>query len=226
MESSSSSLSFDRVAGWGAIGVGLGGIAYSIAFLIFLHDGARGAKIANSVILLAGGLVASMVLMVLYDRLRLLDPLWALWGLIIGTAGSIASALHGGFDLAVALKRLPAPEVSQVDARGLATFALIAIGMAIMATLLTRDARYPRRLGRLGQVAAAGLFLVYIGRITLYNPKRPILLVLLVLVGFILNPAWYIWLGRLLTRTDRPAATVASASADRARPLSRLPGGG
>jgi hypothetical protein len=191
----------------------VGGIAYAIAFLVFLHNASRGAKITNSLLLLIGGLATTAVLLALYESLRDIDPLFALWGLILGVAGAVGSSLHGGFDLAVAIRRLKSPDVSQVDARGLATFGFTALGVAVLSWLMTRDRRFPTGLGRLGLVAAAALLLVYLGRISLYNPHRPVLLVLLVIAGFIVTPAWYIWVGWQLWSTREPTTATPVGSA-------------
>jgi ABC-type maltose transport system permease subunit len=80
---------FQKFAGALAIGAGAGGIAYAIAFLVFLYNGSRGSKGAIALLLLLGGLATSAVLVALYDFVREVDPMFALWGLIIGVAGAI-----------------------------------------------------------------------------------------------------------------------------------------
>jgi hypothetical protein len=195
---------FQKFAGVLALGAGGGGVAYAVSFLVFLYDGSRGWKITISVLLLLGGVATSAVLVALYDLVRDVDPLFALWGLIIGLAGAVGSVWHGGLDLAEAIRRIPPRDVSPVDPRGLATFGLTALGIAVLSWLMTRDRRFPSGLGRLGLAAAAGLFLVFLGRISLYNPKRPVLLLPLVIAGFVLTPAWYVWVGLRLRSTREP----------------------
>jgi hypothetical protein len=199
---------FQKFAGALAIGAGAGGIAYAIAFLVFLYNGSRGSKGTIALLLLLGGLATSAVLVALYDFVREVDPMFALWGLIIGVAGAMGSVLHGGLDLAETIREIHPRDVSAVDARGLATFGLTSLGIVTLSWLMTRDRRFPSSLGRLGIAAAAGLILVYIGRISLYNPKRPVLLALLVIAGFILTPAWYIWVGLRLRSTAERAGTT------------------
>lgn len=140
------SKAFQRWTGLSAMGLAVGGIAYSIAFLVFLNGGGRNAKIANSALLLVGGVVMTMVFVALYERLRVVDAAFALWGAIIGIAGAFASALHGGFDPAIAARRLPSPELSGIDPRGLGTFALTAIGVAVLSALMRDPAVFPTRL--------------------------------------------------------------------------------
>jgi hypothetical protein len=188
-------VSFAKIAGWSAIGTAAGGIAYAIAFVIFLHDGARAAKITNSALLLLGGVGTAVVLVALYQLLRDHDHAWALGGLLVGIAGSFASSLHGGTDLALAVRHLHETNVRQTDPRGLATFAFVAASVAVFSWLMRRDPRFSPVLSTLGLIAAAGLMFLYLGRIGLYDPNRPILLALLVLMGFVINPAWYVWVG-------------------------------
>lgn len=210
---------FERFAGRAAIGLAGGGIAYSIVFLVYLHNGSRGTKIADSVFLLLSGLVVSLVLVALYQRLKRIDASFALWATVIGVGGAIASSLHGGYDLGVAIKHLNAPELSQVDPRGLATFGLTAVGVATLSWLMTHDRTFPRGLGYMGVAAGLGLLLTYVGRISLYNPHRSVLLALLVLVGFVLTPGWYAWLGLSLARAKqlpRHASNGSRARADEA----------
>jgi hypothetical protein len=197
---------FQRFASCAAIAAGGGGVAYGIAFLLFLHNGSRSSKIAISLLLLLGGLATSAVLVGLYEWLRDVDGVFALWALILGQVGAVASALHGGFDLARAIRHLSFPDVDAVDPRGLATFGFTGVAIGILAWLMTRDRRFPRGLGRLGLGAAAGLVLLYLGRISLFNPHRPLLLVLLVIMGFVANPAWYLWVGIHLMRRLSPSA--------------------
>lgn len=204
--------SWQRVAGLASLALGPGGIAYSAVFLVFLHSGSRGSKITNSVLLLVGGLGTSLVLVALYSRLREVDPVLALWGAIIGVIGSAGSALHGGFDLASEIRHIPLPNVAQTDPRGLATFGFTGVGLAVASFLMLRDGRFPRRLGQLGLLAAAGLLLTYVGRISLFNPHRPVLLTLLVIVGFVVTPAWYGSLGVHLYSSSRRVAPRSQTS--------------
>jgi hypothetical protein len=50
------------------------------------------------------------------DGVREVDPMFALWGLIIGVAGAIGSVLHGGLDLAETI-RGSLPETSAPSIR-------------------------------------------------------------------------------------------------------------
>ena len=52
-------------------------------------------------------------------------------------------------------------------------------------------------------VAGALLVYVYIGRLTILDPKSGALLPFAVLSGFVVNPLWYAWLGNALLRSAR-----------------------
>lgn len=192
-------VSFERFAGWAAFAVAIGGIAYSLSFVIFLHNGSDAAATMADLCLMLGGFVVTAVLIAVFRRLRESDAEFALWAVVLGFIGAIGSGLHGGFDLAVRVKD-PAGTVSQLaanptDPRGLATFGLTGLALLLISWLILAGGRLPRGLGSLGLVAGALLLVVYIGRLTVYNPKNPFLLTVAVLSGFAVNPAWFAWLG-------------------------------
>jgi hypothetical protein len=55
--------------------------------------------------------------------------------------------------------------------------------------------------------AVGALFLVlYLGRLIIVDPKSPVLLGAAVLSGFVVNPAWFIWLGMALRQEPPPGA--------------------
>ena len=39
------------------------------------------------------------------------------------------------------------------------------------------------------------LIVLYVGRLIIYIPTNPLILLSAVLSGFLVNPIWYIWLG-------------------------------
>jgi hypothetical protein len=49
---------------------------------------------------------------------------------------------------------------------------------------------------------------VYVGRLVILNPKSPGLLTAAVIVGFLVNPIWFGWLGLVLRRTSRIVAVT------------------
>jgi hypothetical protein len=189
-----------------AFAVGIGGFAYSLAFVAVLRGSGEPAAAASAGFLLLGGLLATPVLVAVYLTLRLTSPGMALWALTIGLAGAIGSAIHGGFDLANAINE-PAGNAggfpNAVDPRGLLTFGFAAVGTATVAWLILRGGRLPRGLGLVAAVLAALLLVIYIGRLVVLDPEHPILLVAALATGFVVNPLWWIWLGVELRRRAR-----------------------
>jgi hypothetical protein len=193
---------FERLAGAAALAVAAGGISYSIAFVIFLGDGARWSAYAQSLLLLVGGLATTVVFVALFERLRTVDAGFALWALVIGLFGAFASAVHGAYDLSILLN--PPENVpglpNGLDPRGLGTFALTGLALFVFALLALRGGGLPRRLAYLAIGAAGLLVWVYIGRLVILNPKSAGVLPFAVVLGFVVNPLLYLWLGLTLLR--------------------------
>jgi hypothetical protein len=195
-------VSYERFAGWTSIAVAIGGIAYSLSFVIFLKNGSNTAATVADLALMLGGFAVTAVLIAVFRRLRETDAGFALWAVLLGILGAAGSGFHGGFDLAVQVKD-PAGTVADLaanptDPRGLATFALSGLALLLISWLIIAGGRLPKRLGYLGILAGALLVIVYVGRLTVYNPKNPFLLTMAVLSGFVVNPAWFAWLGLVL----------------------------
>jgi hypothetical protein len=197
------SRAFDRFAGTCALIVGAGGVAYSIAFVVLLQAGGTGSEYAGALLLMVGGLLSTAVFVGLFQRLREVDAGFALWALFLALAGAMGTMLHGGESLALLKNPLGAmgdfPNFA--DPRGLATFAVTGLGVFLFSWLITRDPRAPTRLGYLGYVSALLGLLIYLGRLIILNPKSPGLLTAALLSGFVVNPAWFIWVGLRLRQS-------------------------
>jgi hypothetical protein len=195
--------SFERFGGLCAALAGVAGFGYSAAFTVYLHDGSRGAQYAYSVLLVVGALFSIATFVALYSRLRATGEGFALLGLLLAFAGAYGAVTHGGYDLANLVKP---PSViagdlpSATDPRGLGTFALTGLALAIVGILIVRGRVFPAGLGYLAVLAAGLLVFVYVGRLVILDPTSPGLRVAAVIVGFVVNPAWFLWLGALLWR--------------------------
>jgi hypothetical protein len=208
MSASGDTAEVESLAATCAILAGLAGLLYSLAFLGLVVAGlAPGpGALVSSLMLLLGGLLSSFVLIVVYERVRPAGPMIARWALALGLAGALGAALHGGYDLAnainppasdpIALANLPSP----IDPRGLLTFGVSGLGAFGVALLIRRGGTLPRGLGTLGMVAAVLLVLTYLGRLIILTPTNPLVAGPAALVGLIVNPAWYVWLGLSLRR--------------------------
>ena len=190
--------SYERFAGACAIATGVGGFSYAVAFVLILRSAPKAADTASALFLLFGGILTVIVLVALYQRLRETDPSFALLGLLLGTVAAIGSTVHGAYDLAnivnppgVSLGASPSPP----DPRGVLTFGLMSLSVLTLSWLITRSGTLPRRLGHLGYASAALLLVIYLGRLIVLNPKSPLVLAAALLAGFVVNPAWFVWLG-------------------------------
>lgn len=186
----------------------------SLAFVRCLQAGAFGLLYSISVImlrssllsglfLLLSGLLTTAALVAVYHRLRETDAAFALWAFLLTAVGALGSAVHDGYDLANTLNPPaggPGDLPSQIDPRGLLTFAVAGPGLFVVAWLIVRGGTFPRRLGYPGYLLAILLLTVRLGRQILLDPTNPLLLVPALLAGFMLHPIWFLWLGLLLWR--------------------------
>jgi len=176
---------------------GIAGFLYSVSFVVVAQAAPRLGGGLAAFLLLAGGILGASALIGLYLRLEPEAGGYALWALVFGVAGAISATLHGGYDLANAIHppdqtpTLP----SEVDPRGLGTFGLAGISVLAFSYLMSRDRTFPRNLAYLGYLSGVLLVLVYLARLIILSPSNPLVLAPAALEGFIVNPAWYLWLG-------------------------------
>ena len=185
---------YEDIAGIAALLTGLAGFLYAVAFIVLKNAG------LSALFLLVGGLLSTAVLVALYGRLRRIDEPMALLGLILSLAGAFGAAIHGGYDLSNALHP-PAstPDLpSGIDPRGLLTFGVAGLGLCVFAWLIGRDRRFPAGLSLVGYLAALLLIVLYLVRLIVLDAKSPIVAGPALLDGFVVNPAWYLWLGLTL----------------------------
>jgi hypothetical protein len=193
-------VSFEKFAGWCALAAGASGFLYSIAFIVLKDAG------ISAFFLMLGGLLATPVLLAVYERLQETDASFARWGLVLGLAAAVGSLIHGGYDLANAINppatsNLDLP--SQIDPRGMLTFGVAGIGLLVFARLMSRTSTFPRGLAYIGYIAGVLLLWIYLGRLVILQPTNLIIVVPALLAGFLANPAWYIGLGLALMRGRR-----------------------
>jgi len=191
---------FPRFGGLMAILAGVAGFLYAIGFVILQNS------LLYSFALVVIGIFSTAALVAVYARVKDTDASYALWGLLMGLVGGVGSAIHGGYDLANAInspESLPAVAnlPSQIDPRGLLTFGFSGIAVFVMAWLIVRGGAFPKGVGYLGYLSAVLLIVLYLGRLIVLSPTSPFILVPALLSGFIVNPAWYVWLGVELRRS-------------------------
>lgn len=196
-------MSFEQFTGLAAILAGVVGILYSFSFVVLVVGGKAPelGALLSSLFLMLGGLFSSATLVAVFNRVYETNPIPAIWGAVLSLIGVLGSTVHGGYDLANAIhppaSGLPnlADLPSQIDPRGLLTFAVAGLGLFVLSWLIGHNDYFPKGLGALGYVLAILLVVIYLGRLIILSPTNPVVAVLVVITGFIVNPAWYIWLG-------------------------------
>jgi len=178
------------------------GLLYSVSFVLIARASPGLGAGLSGLFLLTGGVFGASALLGLYIRLEPAGGGYALWALVFGLAGALAATLHGGYDLANAIH--PPDQASSlpsaIDPRGLGTFGIAGIAMLAFAYLMGRDASFPRNLSYLGYLSGALLIVIYLARLIILSATSPLVLLPAAIEGFIVNPAWYVWLGFALRR--------------------------
>ncbi len=197
------SVSFEKLAGMMAVLAGIVHFLYALAFVIISRSAPETGALLSAIFLLVGGLLSMIALNGAYQRLQTSGPAFALYALLLTSVGTLGAAIHGGYDLANLLNP-PASAMtdlpSQIDPRGLLTFGVMGIGLLVMAWLMGRSEQFPQGLAYLGYVLAILFLIIYLARLIILDPGNPILLWPVLVTGFVVHPAWYIWLGLSLQR--------------------------
>lgn len=190
------STSFEWFAGVCAILAAVTAFLYAVAFVILQND------LLSGLFLMLTGLLSTAALVAVYERLRETDAAFALFALLLGIAGTLGSAVHGGYDLANVVNPPPSvPDLpNPVDPRGLLTFGVAGIALFVVAWLITRGGQLPKGLGYLAYASAVMLVALYLARLIVLDPTSPVILAPALLNGFLINPAFYLWLGLTLLR--------------------------
>src|SRR5438094_2715947 len=188
---------YRRFSGFCALAAAVSGLLYSVSFIIIARTAPATGSLLAGLFLLAGGLLATVVMVTLYHLTREVDHGFAAWALAIGVIGALGSAAHGGFDLANGIHPPSATNVfpSEVDPRGLMTFGLTGIAILVFARLAGQNPAFPPRLAMWGLLAAVLLEVLYLGRLVILDATNPVVVAAALLGGFIVNPVWYGWLG-------------------------------
>ena len=197
------SADFERFAGICAFTAAALGLAYGVVFFSAVAADSDRVDAFSEVFLLLGGLVTIPVFVALYERLRAVDPGFALLGLLLGVGGALGTAVHGAFDLGLYIEdpnaelRVPNP----IDPRGFLAFGVAGLALLVLGRLIGRAPGFSSRLAPFAYATGALLVLLYLARLTLGAADNPIIVILAALAGFIASPLLYVMFGRALMRT-------------------------
>lgn len=198
---------FQRFSGWCAVLAAASSLVFTVAFSVVVQEGERWAQWVSAVALTAGALITLPVLVALHTRLREPEAQFALVGLLLGTAGVVATTIHGSFDVAN-LSNPGKPDLSElpsaVDPRGFMTFAITGLALLVFGWLGTRTGGIPAVVARLALLAGVLLLVLYFGRLTVLNPKTNVIKATALVQGLVVSPAFFLGLGRSLLN-ERPA---------------------
>jgi hypothetical protein len=158
---------------------------------------------------MGGGLVTLPVIIALYALIREREPEFAFLGLLLGAVGVLATATHGAFDVA-GLSKPVKPDLSDVpnfvDPRGFATFGITSLAFLVFGFLALRVGGIDRTVARLAVLAAVLLAVLYVGRLTVLNPKTNVIKTTALVSGLLVNPAFFVLLARSLLEPRGPDA--------------------
>jgi hypothetical protein len=202
---------FQRFAGYCAIAGGVGNFAYAVAFVIIARSAPDLGANLSWVLLMIGGFLSTAVVVALAQRLRDVDPAFALWALLLAVVGALGSSIHGGYEIGIAIHppATSAPALpSQIDPRGLLTFGIYGTAILVFAWLIGRHPDFPRGLSYLGLLSGGLLIVIYLARLIVLTSTNPVVLIPAVLSGFLVGPAFSIWVGMTLLRGGRARSSA------------------
>jgi hypothetical protein len=187
--------SFIRLARGAAYATAAVGIVYSVAFVTVVQRGSGWAEWTAAAALTAGGLLALPVLVAIMSMLGEAadNAAPARLALVVGGVAAVMTSLHGAYDLAALAKPASATagDISPVDPRGFATFALSGLAVIIIAALARSDARFPHWLPAVGLVLGIALVTTWLGRLVVLDPTSGWLRISTT-VAAVLNPIAYV----------------------------------
>lgn len=198
---------YQRFGGVCAVLTGVVGFLYSVSFVIITRASHDTGTLLSGLFLLLGGLLGSAALVALYMRTRDVDEGFALWALLLSIVAVLGSAVHGAFDMANVIHRVSggSSRPSEIDPRGVLTFGVAGLAILVLSWLISRESLFPRGLAFLGYLSGVLLIIIYLARLIILSAKNPVVVGPAAHEGFIVNPAWYIWLGLSLWQQRIPS---------------------
>jgi len=171
-------------------------IAYALVYLgvASRNPDDRSANALAYALIAAGALAASVAVVAMSERAGGTN---ARWLAPFGVGSALLSAAHGVSDSIVAGSG-GVVGVSPTDPRGFATFGLAGVWMLALGLSARSAATLPSNLAMLAIVGGVDLILLFFAAVA---QSMPLILVTGGLAAVILGPAFWIWSGRILSRS-------------------------
>lgn len=182
-------------------------MVYAILFAYIVADAPRWIHELWFLLLMVGAALSTLVMVAVYVWLRRIDEGFALWALLLGLAAGLGGILHGASNLI----RILRPSngfaltfeivVSPLDPVGVLRYGVAGMSLLVVAWLVLRGEQFPNGLGYLAYLGGALLIFIFFGRLgDFITPDNRVSLIPPLLFGFVVHPAFYIWLGQELRR--------------------------
>lgn len=237
--------SLARIGGFAGIAVAALSIVYAVAYLFITPAAQRGTDAATFYASFAAnptgwqlanlcfglsGIAGPFVVAAVAQRLRGLSQGWAGWALVVGSIATLATGVHGFWNMArtplmaslynsgdpairaalAVMRTGPVP----ADPVEFFTFGITGLWALVVGLLILRGADLPRRLGYVALAAGIAMLLLFVGDIT---ASQVLILGAGGLASLILGPAMWAGIGLALLRgAEVPTMASAGVSAGRA----------
>jgi hypothetical protein len=205
-------VSFTRFAGLASIFVAVGALLYAILFIAIVEGAGKTTLEFWFFLLMLGGIGTIPVLVAVYQRLREVDPGFALTAFILGLLAAFGGILHGGYNLG---GNVTPPEAGwspgqEEVAHGILRYGVAGLALLLLGWLIQHRADFPRGLAYLAYLGGAALVFIYIGRLyDFIEPGNYVSLIPPIVYGFAIHPLFYGWLGLLFWRSPEGALVPA-----------------
>ena len=139
---------------------------------------------------------ALFAIVAVYYRMRTVGEAWAFFATLVGVAASVGTMAAAMYEVASLRQNPPLVGVSPTNPLGVMSFGLTGLWFLIANLLLWRTPT-PRPLVLLGFVAAADLFVGFVGGL---SENGGVVYLAALIAGGVGGPIYWFWLGRRLRR--------------------------
>jgi uncharacterized protein DUF4386 len=233
--------SLARVGGLAGFAIGALSILYAVFYLFITPAEQRGADLAAfyssfaanptgrqlaNLCFVLSGVLGLFAIAAVSERLRGQSEGWARWALVVGALATVATGLHGFYNLIVTpiqadlynngdaairaaitvARSAPLP----IDPVEFFTFGVTGLWALVVGLLILRGADFPRSIGYIALVAGVDMLLLFAADVA---GAGTLVLVTGGLASLILGPAMWVGFGRVLLRSAGASAPVQAVGA-------------